>query len=75
MGADGTPTGCNKEQAGIYVDSFLFPVDMVKANLKQAEQQLLSGRVLGMACGIENWMNADETLTRQLARRNTPPAA
>ena len=43
MGTDGTPTGYLKEQAGTYVRSFLdnnnlFSVDMVKANLKQAEQ-------------------------------------
>ncbi len=101
MGADGTPTGYLKEQAGTYVRSFLdnnnlFSVDMVKANLKQAEQQLLSEGytmytegwssypcndnyyqaaqqlddagdmhfVLGMAYGIESWMNADETLAK-----------
>ena len=101
IGEDGTPTGYLKEQAGTYVRSFLdnnnlFPVETVKANLKQAEQQLLSEGytmytegwssypcndnyyqaaqqldnagdmhfVLGMAYGIESWMNADETLTK-----------
>lgn len=101
MGADGTPTGYLKEQAGTYVRSFLdnnnlFPVETVKANLKQAEQQLLSEGytmytegwssypcndnyyqaarqlddagdmhfVLGMAYGIESWMNVNETLAK-----------
>ena len=57
MSSDGTPTGYIKEQAGTYVRSFLdndglFPVDMLKANLKQVEQQLLSE---GYTMYTEGW--------------------
>ena len=47
MGADGTPTGYLKEQAGTYVRSFLdnenlFPVDMAKENMAKVQAHLLS---------------------------------
>ena len=47
MGADGTPTGYLKEQAGTYVRSFLdnenlFTVDMARANMAKIQEQLLS---------------------------------
>ena len=46
-GADGTPTGYVKEQAGTYVRSFLdneylFSVDVAKANMAKIQEQLLS---------------------------------
>ena len=57
MAADGTPTGYLKEQAGTYVRSFLdndglFPVNMLTANLRQVEQQLLSE---GYTMYTEGW--------------------
>ena len=47
MGADGTPTGYLKEQAGTYVRSFLdneylFSVEKAKANMAKIQEQLLS---------------------------------
>ena len=47
MGADGTPTGFVKEQAGNYVRSFLdnenlYSVDMAKADIAKVEKQMLS---------------------------------
>ena len=47
IGADGTPTGFLKEQAGTYVRSFLdndrlFSVDTAKTTIKTIEEQLLS---------------------------------
>ena len=47
MGADGTPTGFLKEQAGTYVRSFLdndrlFSVDTAKVTIKSIEEQMLS---------------------------------
>ena len=47
MGADGTPTGYLKEQAGTYTRSFLdnedlFSVDIAKANMVKIQEQLLS---------------------------------
>ncbi|MBQ7155942.1 MAG: amidohydrolase family protein [Synergistaceae bacterium] len=47
IGADGTPTGYLKEQAGTYVRSFLdnenlFPVEMALANMEKIQEQLLS---------------------------------
>ena len=47
MGADGTPTGYLKEQAGTFVRYFLdndrlFPVDMARANLDSIQEHLLS---------------------------------
>lgn len=47
MGADGTPTGFLKEQAGTYVRSFLdndrlFSVDTAKVTIKTIEEQMLS---------------------------------
>ena len=47
LGADGTPTGFLKEQAGTYVRSFLdndrlFSVDTAKTTVKKIEEQLLS---------------------------------
>ena len=59
MGADGTPTGFLKEQAGTYVRSFmdndnLFPVDIAKANMAKIEQQILSE---GYTMYIDGWGN------------------
>ena len=47
MGAEGTPTGFLKEQAGTYVRSFLdndrlFSVDTAKVTIKSIEEQMLS---------------------------------
>ena len=47
IGADGTPTGYLKEQAGTYVRSFLdnenlFPVATAKSNMAKIQEQLLS---------------------------------
>ena len=59
MGADGTPTGYLKEQAGTYVRSFmdnddLFPVDMAKANMAKIEEQILSE---GYTMYLDGWGN------------------
>lgn len=47
MGADGTPTGYLKEQAGTYVRSFLdndrlFPIDVARGTLDSIQEHLLS---------------------------------
>ena len=57
IGADGTPTGFLKEQAGTYTRSFLdnenlFSVDIAKANMAKIEQHLLSE---GYTMYIDGW--------------------
>ena len=57
IGADGTPTGFLKEQAGTYTRSFLdnenlFSVDIAKANMANIEQHLLSE---GYTMYIDGW--------------------
>ena len=57
MGADGTPTGFLKEQAGTYVRSFLdndnlFTVETAKANMAKIQEQLLSE---GYTMYIDGW--------------------
>ena len=57
IGADGTPTGFLKEQAGTYTRSFLdnenlFSVDIAKANMSKIEQKLLSE---GYTMYIDGW--------------------
>jgi len=57
IGADGTPTGLLKEQAGSYTRSFLdneslFSVDIAKANMANIEQHLLSE---GYTMYIDGW--------------------
>ena len=57
IGADGTPTGLLKEQAGTYTRSFLdnenlFSVDIAKANMAKIEQHLLSE---GYTMYIDGW--------------------
>ena len=59
MGADGTPTGYLKEQAGTYTRSFLdtnnlLSVDLAKEIMKKIEQQLLSE---GYTMYIDGWGN------------------
>ena len=59
MGADGTPTGYLKEQAGTYTRSFLdndnlFSVDLAKANMIDIEKHLLSE---GYTMYIDGWGN------------------
>ena len=59
MGADGTPSGFLKEQAGTYTRSFLdneslFSVDIAKAGIPEIEQLLLSE---GYTMYIEGWAN------------------
>ena len=59
MGADGTPTGYLKEQAGTYTRSFLdndnlFPVDLAKENMRDIEQHLLSE---GYTMYLDGWGN------------------
>ena len=57
IGADGTPTGLLKEQAGSYARSFLdneylFSVDIATANMKNIEQHLLSE---GYTMYLDGW--------------------
>jgi len=57
IGADGTPTGLLKEQAGSYVRSFLdneylFSVDIATANMSKIEQHLLSE---GYTMYVDGW--------------------
>ena len=59
FGADGTPTGFLKEQAGTYTRSFLdndnlFSVDLAKTTLLDIEQHLLSE---GYTMYIDGWGN------------------
>ena len=59
MGADGTPTGYLKEQAGTYTRSFmdnenLYPVNVARANMSIIQQQLLSE---GYTMYIDGWGN------------------
>ena len=59
MGADGTPTGFLKEQAGTYTRSFLdndklFPVEVAKAALIDIQQKLLSE---GYTMYMDGWSN------------------
>jgi len=59
MGADGTPTGFLKEQAGTYTRSFLdndnlYTVDIAKANMAKVQEQLLSE---GYTMYIDGWGN------------------
>ena len=59
MGADGTPTGFLKEQAGTYTRSFLdteklYPVDVAKVVVKKTQEQLLSE---GYTMYIDGWGN------------------
>ena len=59
MGADGTPTGYLKEQAGTYTRSFmdndnLYPVNVARANMAIIQQQLLSE---GYTMYIDGWGN------------------
>ena len=57
IGADGTPTGLLKEQAGSYARSFLdneylFSVDIATANMSKIEQHLLSE---GYTMYVDGW--------------------
>ncbi|MBO5551920.1 MAG: amidohydrolase family protein [Lachnospiraceae bacterium] len=57
MGADGTPTGFLKEQAGTYVRSFLdndrlFTIETAKENMAKIQEQLLSE---GYTMYIDGW--------------------
>ena len=57
MGADGTPTGFLKEQAGTYTRSFLdneylFSVETAKANMAKIQEQLLSE---GYTMYLDGW--------------------
>ena len=59
MGADGTPSGLLKEQAGTYTRSFLdteklYPVDVAKVVVKKTQEQLLSE---GYTMYIDGWGN------------------
>lgn len=59
MGADGTPTGFLKEQAGTYTRSFLdsdrlFPVEVAKEALVDLQQKLLSE---GYTMYMDGWSN------------------
>ena len=59
MGADGTPTGYLKEQAGTYTRSFLdndnlFSVDLAKETLQEIEKLLLSE---GYTMYLDGWSN------------------
>ena len=59
MGADGTPTGFLKEQAGTYTRSFLdsdklFSVDVAKASMTKIQEHLLSE---GYTMYIDGWGN------------------
>ena len=59
MGADGTPTGLLKEQAGTYTRSFLdndnlYPVDVAKSVMAKIQQQLLSE---GYTMYVDGWGN------------------
>ncbi|MBO6178916.1 MAG: amidohydrolase family protein [Selenomonadaceae bacterium] len=59
IGADGTPTGYLKEQAGTYTRSFLdneklFPVDMARANMAKIQERLLSE---GYTMYLDGWGN------------------
>ncbi len=59
FGADGTPTGFLKEQAGTYTRSFLdndnlFSVDLAKETLREIQQRLLSE---GYTMYIDGWGN------------------
>ncbi|MBE8951378.1 MAG: amidohydrolase family protein [Quinella sp. 3Q1] len=59
MGADGTPTGLLKEQAGTYTRSFLdndnlFSVDVAKETMQKIENHLLSE---GYTMYIDGWGN------------------
>ena len=59
MGADGTPTGFLKEQAGTYTRSFLdteklYPVDVAKVVVQKTQEQLLSE---GYTMYIDGWGN------------------
>ncbi|MBQ9487877.1 MAG: amidohydrolase family protein, partial [Selenomonadaceae bacterium] len=59
FGADGTPTGYLKEQAGTYTRSFLdndnlFSVDLAKETLREIQQRLLSE---GYTMYIDGWGN------------------
>ncbi|MBR2236663.1 MAG: amidohydrolase family protein [Prevotella sp.] len=58
MGADGTPTGLLKEQAGTYTRSFLdkdlYPVDVAKVVIPQMQEHLLAE---GYTMYIDGWGN------------------
>jgi hypothetical protein len=59
MGADGTPTGYLKEQAGTYTRSFLdnerlYPVDVAKVVIPKIQEHLLSE---GYTMYIDGWGN------------------
>ena len=59
MGADGTPSGYLKEQAGTYTRSFLdndnlFPVDLAKETLRDIQKHLLAE---GYTMYIDGWGN------------------
>ena len=59
MGADGTPTGFLKEQAGTYTRSFLdneqlYPVDVAKTVVKGIQEKMLSE---GYTMYIDGWGN------------------
>ena len=59
MGADGTPTGFLKEQAGTYTRSFLdndklYPVDVAKVVIQKIQEHLLSE---GYTMYIDGWGN------------------
>jgi len=59
MGADGTPNGFLKEQAGTYTRSFLdteklYPVDVAKVVVQKTQEQLLSE---GYTMYIDGWGN------------------
>ena len=59
MGADGTPTGLLKEQAGTYTRSFLdndqlFPVDVAKVVIPKIQEHLLTE---GYTMYIDGWGN------------------
>ena len=59
MGADGTPTGFLKEQAGTYTRSFLdterlYPVDVAKTVIPKVQEKLLSE---GYTMYIDGWGN------------------
>ena len=59
MGADGTPTGLLKEQAGTYTRSFLdndqlFPVDVAKVVIPKIQEHLLAE---GYTMYIDGWGN------------------
>ena len=59
MGADGTPTGFLKEQAGTYTRSFLdneslFSIDIARATLDKIQEHLLSE---GYTMYLDGWSN------------------